>query len=307
MTLNRFLIDLRVLFIGKRKTKTPITRRLKRKYPLFSTPGYHRYKKSCVIPQEQSFRFGGIARLYGQAAFEHIQNAHVCVVGIGGVGTWAVEALARSGVGQLTLVDADEVCITNVNRQIHALDGSIGKPKVAEMASRIRAINPEIRIDTVEKFYTESSSNSILSPGFDYLFDAIDSVKHKVHLLHKCRQRDIPVITSGGAGGRWDPTQVMVEDLSRTRNDPLLSLVRKQLRQRHGFPRERRWKFRIPAVYTPEEPKFPREDGTVCERREKGADYRLNCDNGFGTMSSITGTLGFAAAAHILKAIAQID
>ncbi|MEM9025807.1 MAG: tRNA threonylcarbamoyladenosine dehydratase [Verrucomicrobiota bacterium] len=251
-----------------------------------------------------NFRFGGIQRLYGAEGFQRISNSHVCVIGIGGVGTWAAEALARSGVGHITLVDADEVCITNVNRQIHALDSTIGHSKVQAMSERILAINPQIKLTLKDTLYTESTSEDILHEGFDYIFDAIDSIPHKCHLIVECRKRAIPVITSGGAGGRTQPGQIQIADLSKSFNDPLLSLVRKRLRQRHGFPRERRWKFKVDCVFTPEEPKYPREDGTICERREKGEDYRLNCDNGFGTSSAVTGTLGFMAAAHMLQKIA---
>ncbi|MGB0370453.1 MAG: tRNA threonylcarbamoyladenosine dehydratase [Opitutales bacterium] len=257
-----------------------------------------------MTENETHFRFGGIQRLYGMQGFERIASARVCVIGIGGVGTWAAEALARSGIGHLTLVDADEVCITNVNRQIHAMDGTIGQPKVKAMGDRIRAIHPVIDLHLEESFYTESTSDQILEPGFDYVFDAIDSIPHKCHLIVECRKRGIPVITSGGAGGRTDPGQIQIVDLSKSFNDPLLSLTRKRLRQKHDFPRARRWRFKVDCVFTPEEPKYPKEDGTVCERREKGADYRLNCDNGFGTLSAITGTMGFMAAAQILQKIA---
>ena len=252
----------------------------------------------------KNYRFGGIERLYGKAGFALIARARVCIVGIGGVGTWAAEALARSGIGHLTLVDADEICITNVNRQIHAMDGTVGQSKVQAMAERIRAIHPDIVLGLEETFFTENTSERILESGFDYVFDAIDSVPHKCHLIATCRQKGIPIITSGGAGGRTQPGDIQITDLSKSFNDPLLTFVRKRLRQKYGFPRERRWRFKVDCVFTPEEPKYPQDDGTVCERREKGTDYRLNCDNSFGTSAAITGTIGFLASAHILNKIA---
>ncbi|MDQ8203173.1 tRNA cyclic N6-threonylcarbamoyladenosine(37) synthase TcdA [Pelagicoccus sp. SDUM812003] len=247
------------------------------------------------------FRFGGIGRLYGVKALETFRRARVCVVGIGGVGSWIVEALARSGVGHLTLVDLDDICESNINRQIHALDGAIGASKVETMAERCRAINPDIQVGVVHSFLTERNAEEILSAGFDYVIDAIDSSKHKVAMIVACRQAKVPVLTIGGAGGRVDPTQIQIADLSRSFHDPLLQRVRKLLRQQHGFPRERRRKFHIDCVFSPEEPRFPE----ACDMEDGGgSSLRLDCSSGYGAATHITGGFGFFAVSAVLKALA---
>src|SRR5208282_3108152 len=180
-------------------------------------------------------RFGGIARLYGRSGLEKLRAARVCVVGVGGVGTWAAEALARSGVGALTLVDLDEVCASNINRQLHALTGTVGRAKVEVMAERIRAINPECRVTAEPKFFNEQSAAELLGPRFDFVLDAIDSVTNKVLLLAGCRQRNLPVVACGGAGGRRDGTRVRTADLDLVSHDRLLAEVRKKLRKEFHF------------------------------------------------------------------------
>jgi tRNA A37 threonylcarbamoyladenosine dehydratase len=249
-------------------------------------------------------RFSGIQRLYGKDGLDRLRRAHVCVVGIGGVGSWAVEALARTGIGEITLVDLDEVCVSNVNRQLHALDGAIGSPKVQAMAERIRLINPEIVVHAREEFFSESNAEEILSPKFDCVFDAIDNVPNKCLLIARCREKNLSVVTCGGAGGRRDPTKIQVADLAKTTHDSLLQAVRKQLRDKFGFPREERKLFGIDCVFSPETPVFPHSDGTVCAQREAGSDLRLNCESGYGTATFVTGTFGFVAAAKIVEKIA---
>lgn len=250
-------------------------------------------------------RFSGLGRLYGVAGQERLRRAHVCVVGIGGVGSWAVEALARSGVGALTLVDLDDVCISNVNRQVPALTGQFGKPKVESMRERILAIHPGCDVHARREFFSPGTADAVLQTRFDFLFDAIDSVTAKCLLISACRDRRIPVVTTGGAGGRRDPTQVRVEDLARTTHDRLLQEVRGRLRKLHGFPRESRRRFGIDCVYSPEPVVYPAEDGGVCATREAGTDLRLDCRSGYGTASFVTGTFGFVAAAHIVRKIAE--
>ena len=231
----------------------------------------------------------------------------MCVVGIGGVGSWIVEALARSGVGELTLIDLDEVCVSNVNRQIHALDGEVGRPKIAVMAERCRAINPEIKIHQENAFYTVTDSAALLDParGYTFVVDSIDNGKLKAHLLAACRDLGIPSITCGGAGGRSDPTKVQVADLTKSFNDPLLHAVRKHLRQRYGFPRGGKRKMRVTCIFSEELPVYPWSDGSVCSRQEAGTDMRLNCEEGFGTAAFLTGAFGMVAAAEVVKAISK--
>ena len=256
----------------------------------------------------QSERFGGIARLYGEAGLRALGQAHVCVVGVGGVGSWTVEALARSGVGALTLVDLDEVCVTNVNRQLPALDGGFGKFKVAELAKRVAAINPYCQVQARTEFFSSKTSGAILSDGFDFVVDAIDNVANKALLIADCRERDIPVITSGAAGGRRDGTRAEVADLAKSTNDPLLAKVRTQLRREHGFPRDGK-KMRVLCVFSPEPPVYPKTDGTVCaSRREAGesaTSLKLNCEWGFGAATFVTGAFGFAAAGEVIRRLAD--
>ena len=249
-------------------------------------------------------RFGGIGRLYGAESLERLASGHVAVVGIGGVGSWAAEALARSGVGKITLIDLDDVCITNTNRQVPALGGAVGRPKVTVMAERMRRINPDCTIEAVQDFLTPTTSDALLTPGFDYLIDAIDNSRHKAHLIVACRERKIPIVTAGGAGGRWDPSQVMCDDLTEAFNDGLLRRVRKHLRREYGYPlSDDPWG--IPAIYSRERPVFPTPDGGLCRHGAASASHKLDCAEGFGAASFVTGTYGFAAAAVAVKALAN--
>jgi tRNA A37 threonylcarbamoyladenosine dehydratase len=240
-------------------------------------------------------RFGGIQRLYSSDGLQRLRRASVCVVGLGGVGSWAAEALARSAIGSLTLVDLDEVCASNVNRQLHALDGVIGCSKVEVMAARLRAINPDCRVRAIQQFFNESTALEILDFPFHWVFDAIDQVQNKCLLLARCRQKEIPVIASGGAGGRKDPAAVREADLAQAGHDPLLQQVRKKLRAEHGFPRDQKALFNMPCVFSKEPPVFPPECDPTQPR---------GCDHRYGAASFVTGTFGFVAAAHIVSAIA---
>ena len=250
-------------------------------------------------------RFGGIARLYGKVGLEKLRAAHVGVIGIGGVGTWAAEALARSGIGALTLVDLDEVCVTNINRQLHALTETVGRSKVEVMAERIRAINPDCRVTAAQQFFNEQTAEEILVPKFDFILDAIDNVPNKVLLLVRSREKNLPVITCGGAGGRRELTSVRVGDLSKASHDKLLSEVRRRLRQEHGFPGGQS-AMDIPCVYSVERTIYPQPDGSVCEaRNEMDEGARLNCNGGLGSATFVTGAFGFAAAGLIVRKITE--
>lgn len=253
-------------------------------------------------------RFGGIARLYGTQGLARFQAAHVCVVGVGGVGSWVVEALARSAIGKLTLIDLDNVAESNINRQIQALSGTLGKAKIAALAERIAEINPLCQVIQVEDFITPDNLNSLIkAPCFDYVIDAIDSVKAKTALLAFCRAEAIPVVTIGGAGGQIDPGKIEIRDLCRTEQEPLLSLVRKRLRQNYGFPRGVKNKFGIDAVFSMEPLKFPDAACVVDEvRLESGQTdgiTGLNCA-GFGSSMVVTASFGMQAAALVLRKLA---
>lgn len=254
-------------------------------------------------------RFSGVARLYGRAVLARFRSAHLAVIGIGGVGSWAAEALARTGIGELTLVDLDEVCLTNVNRQIHATDATVGRSKVRVMGDRIAAINPECRVHVRDCFFSERTAGEILSPApraLDAVIDAIDVVRPKCLLLAECRTRGLPVVTCGAAGGRIDASMIRVADLSRTHNDALLLQVRKNLRNNHGFPSgDKRKKFGIPAVFSPEGAVYPRPDGGVSTERPKDLPDGLRCDSGYGAATHLTAAFGLFATSEVLKLIAR--
>lgn len=246
-------------------------------------------------------RFHGIDRLYGAGSVARLAQSRVCVVGIGGVGSWAVEALARSGIGQLTLIDADDVCVSNTNRQLHALEGEYGRPKVGVMAERARRIRPGIRLDVVEEFLTPSNLERLLGRGHDLVIDCCDAFRVKVEAIAWCRRRKLPLITCGSAGGRTDPTLVSVRDLSRTEHDALLALVRKKLREEFRFPRGPKRYFGVQAVYSRENVRYPQADGSVCGTRPgTGESLKLDCGGGLGAATHVTAAFAFAAVSRAL-------
>ena len=250
-------------------------------------------------------RFGGIARLYGRDALESFLKARVVVVGIGGVGSWTVESLARSGIGKIRMVDLDEICLTNVNRQLHAMDGQFGRQKTAAMEERVRAINPECEVEVIEGFFTERSVDKVLGGEISGVIDAIDSMSHKALLLAECKKRDIPVVTCGGAGGKRDATRISVRDLAFCGKDPLLHQLRKTLRKEHGFAPvamcSKPEPMGIAAVFSDEAAVFPTADGGVSCKRAEGADMRLSCESGYGTVTHVTATFGVVAAGAMLE------
>ena len=249
-------------------------------------------------------RFGGIDRLYGAGALARLSAAHVAVVGLGGVGSWAVEALVRSGVGRLTLIDADDLCLSNTNRQLPALQGQYGRGKAEAMAERCLAINPMARVEPVASFLTPGNLDDLLGTGFDLVLDACDSFRTKVEAIAWCRRRKQPVITVGSAGGRIDPTLVRVRDLSRTEHDAMLALVRKKLRADFNFPRGPKRYFGVPAVNSLENVRYPQADGSVCglrPRLDPDAALKLDCGTGLGAATQVTGTFAFVAAARAVE------
>ena len=252
-------------------------------------------------------RFGGIRRLYGDAAYEVFTQVRVCVIGIGGVGSWAAEALARSAIGNITLIDMDDVCITNINRQLHALDGNIGQSKVDVMAQRIGLINPDCQVTCIEDFITPENIAELLSEPFDYIIDCIDSIKPKAALMAWSKSNKRKVITVGGAGGQMDPTKIQIADLSRTEKDPLASKLRNFLRRHHNFSRNPKRRFDIECVYSLEQLNYPQGDGTVSHQRVKGdTETKMNCDTGFGASTAVTATFGFVAVSRVLEKLGRV-
>lgn len=252
-------------------------------------------------------RFDRMGRLVGDEAMEKLFRSHVMVIGLGGVGSWAAESLARSGVGRLTLIDFDEVCITNANRQLHAIQGMVGKKKAEVMAERLRKINPQANVEALPMFYNEEHSEKILALNPDYIVDAIDNLTAKCHLLSTCRERGLKVVTSAGSAAKMDPTRVRLVDLAETTVDPMAHQVRKILRQKYGFPEGK--SFGIPCVFSDEPPREP-----VTLKYDKGEGFKCVCPQGqnnlhscehrnviYGTASFVTGNFGLVAASKVVR------
>ena len=248
---------------------------------------------------EYQRRFGGIARLYGAAGLARFEAAHVCVIGIGGVGSWAAEALARSAIGRLTLIDLDHIAPSNVNRQLHALSSTLGQAKVEAMRERIAEINPRAVVEVVDDFLTADNLASLIAPGrFDYVVDCMDQLRVKVALVVHCKRHKIPLLVSGGAGGRLDASRVDIADIALTSGDALLSKVRAELRRNHGYPREGK-KFGVEAVYSTEPIIRPKTE--ACEPVAGG----LSCA-GYGSAVAVTASFGMAMAGRTLVKLANL-
>ncbi len=263
--------------------------------------------KSKTHSQAFLDRFAGVGRLFGRVTLERIHDAKVAVIGVGGVGSWAAEALARSGFGAITLIDLDDVCVSNINRQLHALDGNIGRSKVAVMAERMRRIQPECDVQEIENFLTKANVAELIATEgetFDVVIDAIDDVDHKCVLIDHCYRHGVPLVVAGGAGGKSDPASVRCDDIAKATHDRLLKKVRRKLRQEFAFPDDgggQRTPYGITSIFSIEEARFPWSDGTVHDTAEPNNAVRLNCESGFGTASFVTGAFGFAAAAAAVR------
>lgn len=262
-------------------------------------------------PEETEYvlhrRFDRMGRLVGDPGMAALAKTHVMVIGLGGVGSWAAESLARSGVGQMTVADFDEICITNANRQLHALQGLVGKKKALVMAERLQKINPQAKIEGLPEFYNAENAEKFFALKPDYIIDAIDNMTAKCHLLSECRKRGIKVITSGGSAGKMDPTRIRLDDLAKTYVDPMAANVRKILRKSHGFP-EKKW-FGIPCVFSDEAPRMPKElkydkgmgFKCVCPQGQNGLN---TCDNKnmiHGNASFVTGAFGLHLASWVVR------
>jgi tRNA A37 threonylcarbamoyladenosine dehydratase len=256
---------------------------------------------------DYQLKFGGIARLYGQAGAKVINDSHFCVVGIGGVGSWVAESLSRTGVGKITLIDLDDICTTNINRQIHALSNTVGMSKVDVMAQRIQLINADCQVNCIEDFVTLENLHEIFSTDYDYVIDAIDSVNIKSAIIAHCKRNKLPMITIGGAGGQTDPSQISITDLSKTYQDPLLAKVKNQLRREYNFPKAdakkaSKRKFSIDAVFSTEQLMYPDHEGNVCHAKQssEGA-MKLDCNTGFGAVTHVTASFAFFAVSKAIN------
>lgn len=254
-------------------------------------------------------RFGSLARLYGAEYLEKIQQANICVVGIGGVGSWVVEALARTGIQHMTLIDGDDISRSNMNRQCHTLESTIGKMKTEVMKQRVLDINPECHVQTVEQYLDDENIFELLLPEaqapFDCVIDAIDRIKYKALMIYFCKRNKLPVVTTGGAGGLTDPAQIEVKDLTRTWNDPLAASVRLSLRQQYNFTRNPKRSFGVPCVYSTQQQRYPDKDGCVGYRKPGVAGLSLDCSFGYGSSVAVTATFGFIAAAKAIDMVSR--
>ncbi|HAU67683.1 MAG: tRNA cyclic N6-threonylcarbamoyladenosine(37) synthase TcdA [Arenicella sp.] len=254
-------------------------------------------------------RFGGIARVYGDAGLAKLQAAHVCVIGLGGVGSWVAESLARSGVGAITLIDLDVVAESNINRQLVATDDQIGRGKIAVMEQRIQHINPSCKVTCVDDFVSRDNLDELIQHTFDYVIDCIDDFRTKAALIAYCRTNKIKILTTGGAGGQIDPSKILLADLSNTEHDVLLAKTRKLLRQDYGFSKNLKRSFGVKTVYSKEQLNYPDGEGGLSPQRPKSGDSEetlngLNCAGGLGSITHVTASFAMFAAAHVLNSIA---
>ncbi|WP_228558416.1 ThiF family adenylyltransferase, partial [Myxococcus sp. AB056] len=267
---------------------------------------------SLARPFKLSRRFDRTGRLLGDSAMERLANARVVVFGLGGVGSFAAEGLVRSGIGHLTLVDHDDVCVTNTNRQLHATVKAVGKPKAELMAQRCQEINPAAKVEAVREFYRADVAEQMLQPGqYDFVVDAIDNVKAKLHLLHRCVTLGVPVVSSMGAAGRLDPTAIRVEDLSETHMDPFAKDIRKLLKRKYAVETDKH--TGITAVYSIEARRLPvtlqyddATDGFLCvcpqDNEFHTCDHRTQID---GSVAFVTSCFGMNAAGVVVRRLAS--
>ena len=236
-------------------------------------------------------RFGGIIRLYGLKKFKRFQSAHICIIGIGGVGSWISESLARHGVGQITMIDMDHIAESNFNRQIHALDSSLGQSKVEAMKLRILDINPNCKINCHDSFLEEGNISNLISKQFDFVIDAIDQTKIKILLAEYCLKYSIPFIMTGGAGGKVNPELIRIDILSKTYGDPLLTKIRQYFNKKNKLSKV---KFKIPTVFASETSIKPEK--TNLNESLTGLDCA-----GYGSSVNVTATFAFLTSSYVLS------
>ena len=248
----------------------------------------------------QKNRFQGIINIYGEKGLEKLKNSHVKIAGIGGVGSWVAEALARTGVQTLSLIDMDDVCITNTNRQIHATQSSIGKTKTEVMKSRLKDINPEITVHTIFDFVLPNNVQNMLSDDFDFFVDCTDHIPAKSWIAKLCKQNKIPFLICGGAGGKTDPSKIKVADLNQANHDQLLKRLRVKLKKEFGFSKTQK-KLKVPVVFSEEAPRYADGNGGICQNKPSQSPVKLDCYSGFGSLSYLTGSFGFFISHYVIN------
>jgi len=265
---------------------------------------------SAVDSQEESElqRFGGIIRLYGNNAFTKIQNSHALIIGIGGVGSWTAESLVRSGIGTMTIMDMDDICVTNTNRQIHTRTDTIGQSKIAVMSERLKAINPKLTLNIIEDFIDKENIQHYIDASLSIVIDAIDNAIDKSELIGYCKKNKIDIITTGSSGGKKDPSKITYSDLYETPGDQLFIKMRNNLRRRHGFSRDTSIPFGIEAIYSTEKMTYPDNRGETCSTKqfiENGE--KLDCSGGYGASTMVTASVGLLAASRAIEHIITAD
>ncbi len=261
-----------------------------------------------MLSEEYLQRFSGLSRIYGTGALEQLNRAHFCIVGVGGVGSWAAEAAARSGIGQITLIDHDDIELSNTNRQVHTELGNLGKSKVDTLADRIKSINPECHCHAIDDLVTRANLDQFDFHQFDYVIDAIDHVQQKMALVHYLRRHKIRLVVTGGAGGLTDPTKIEINDLTRTYNDPLLAMLRSKLRHQLNYSRNPKRRYGIDCVYSTQQPVYPSNDGTVSYAKPGSENQTtLDCATGLGSFVGVTASFGLTALSHAIKKYLKYD
>ncbi len=249
-------------------------------------------------------RFSGIIRLYGRNAFSKIKESHVLIIGIGGVGSWTAEALARSGLGNITLMDMDDICITNSNRQIHTQTHTIGQSKTKIMRERLEAINPHINVSIIDDFLDKENISTYITADYCVVIDAIDNAIDKAELIGFCKKNNIGIITTGSSGGKKDPTKITYSDLYKTPGDPLFIKTRNNLRRRHHFSRDTNQPFGVEAIYSTENMTYPDDKGETCSTKQFiNSGEKLDCRGGYGASTMITASVGLLAAERAIEYI----
>ena len=251
-------------------------------------------------------RFAGIQKLYGKQGYQQIKASHICVIGIGGVGSWVAESLARSHINHITLIDLDHIAVSNINRQIHAQSSNLGKAKVTAMAERIYDINPDCKVDCIEDHLALDNIQQLINVEFDFVIDCVDQFRIKAGLIHYCRRHKINCLTVGGAGGRVDPGRIQIADMTRSEGDALLAKTRKLLRTHYDFPKNLKRRFDIPCVFSIETLRYPtRDNGITTDKSDSASSSGLSCASGFGSLCAVTATFGMLASAYVLKRLAE--